>query len=54
MCGIIGIVSQSLNKEDLFNQVKKISEIIEKNYKSDNYYTVNKFWKYVNAYHLIN
>ena len=28
MCGITGIVSQNLNKEDLFNQVKKISENI--------------------------
>ena len=54
MCGISGIVSQNLNKEELFIQVKKISAIIEKNYKSNNYYTVNKFWKYVNAHHLIN
>lgn len=33
---------------------RKISMLIEKNYKSNNYYLVNKFWKYVNAYHLVN
>ena len=31
MCGISGIVSQNLNKEDLFIQVKKISENISSN-----------------------
>lgn len=33
---------------------KKISSIIEKNYKNNNYYMVNKYWKHVNVYHLIN